>query len=344
MKISLVRILALEHNCLVNEDWSSGSFGTFWTAEDNWVINGQFGNPYPSAEFEWDPVMTNYTAYLTSDLINGVFMDSTKQDYLDGQFILAFDLAFENNGMSGTEFLLVEIWSDDEWINLAEYSNAEPSYDFKNEMLDITEYALGHVFKLRFMAEGENSANILSWFVDNIEIYHYCAPPLDLMIEPISYPELQLSWYPPEAVCSGYNVYLSVDNDPFQLIANTLDTTYIYNYEEGNWICFVATAIYESCESEFSDAACTWVGIDEYGEADEIWIYPNPANTEINIECKASMDKLCLLDLSGRELYCRKLHKQNQSTLDVSAYEAGIYLLRIDTEKGRFARKIVVAR
>ncbi|RLD53107.1 MAG: hypothetical protein DRI97_13825, partial [Bacteroidetes bacterium] len=182
----------------LSEDWLSGSFGSFWTAEDNWVINGQYGNPQPSAEFNWDPVMTNYESSLTSGLINGVFMDSTKQDYLDGQFILVFDLALtDNSSMSGTEFLMVELWREDEWIPLAEYSNVDGSFNWLSKSLDITDIAMGQVFNIRFRVAGENTTNIQSWFVDNIEIFHYCAPPTNLITELLNEVSIELTWSPP---------------------------------------------------------------------------------------------------------------------------------------------------
>ncbi len=40
------------------EDWNTGSFDpNLWDHGDNWVVNGQFGNPLPCAEFKWDPVL-----------------------------------------------------------------------------------------------------------------------------------------------------------------------------------------------------------------------------------------------------------------------------------------------
>ncbi|MCD4724227.1 MAG: T9SS type A sorting domain-containing protein [Bacteroidales bacterium] len=36
------------------------------------------------------------------------------------------------------------------------------------------------------------------------------------------------------------------------------------------------------------------------------------------------------------------MQNKTQTNLNVSAYEPGIYMLRIDTKKGRFVRKIVI--
>lgn len=328
----------------VFEDWSSGNTSGLWTFEDNWDINGQFGDPYPCAEFTWDPVLINYMASLTSGPINGVYKDSTKQEYLDGQFLLAFDIAHEDNGMSGTEFLKVELWREGEWISLAQYNNADGSFDWQNESLDITEYAMGHVFQIRFMAVGENSTAILSWFVDNIDIYHYCAPPLDLFAYGEYFPEILLNWNSPAAPCLGYNVFVSIDNSGYSFIDHVPDTNYSYTYQGGTEISFVVTAMYESCESEHSNQAYLWIGINEFDHSGEIRIFPNPANDEINIESSVSISTLCLLDLSGRKLFCNEKIGVKHFTLDVSSYDLGIYLLRIDTEQGEFVRKVIIAR
>jgi len=329
----------------VFEDWSSGSFGTLWTTEDNWVINGQFGNPLPAAEFKWDPILSNYQSALSSEPINGVYTDGTKQKYLDGQVLFEFDLSLVDNDPSGTEYLRLEVWNEGEWFHVFEYSNQNGSFDWETKTLDISQYALGYIFKVRFLVEGESSSNIISWFVDNINVYHFCAQPLNLTAEQWTYyPDIFLEWSPPATACLGYNIYGELTDGGYEYLDYTEDTSYIYEYQGGNIFAFVVSAVYETCESDFSNEAFVFVGVDENTMTGQIRIYPNPTKEKLNIKSETYISKLCLLDLSGRIMECKKLQNQTQTTLDVSSYQPGVYLLRVDADKGRVVRKIIIAR
>ncbi|MCK5080482.1 MAG: hypothetical protein KAR09_11075, partial [Bacteroidales bacterium] len=318
------------------EEWSSGSFGSFWTAEDHWVINGQYGNPLPCAEFKWDPVLMDYQQCLTSGPINGVDHGTKSEPYIDGQFILNFDISLVDNSVGGTEYFNVEVWSDGVWNRVEQLSNANGNFDWENIEVDITEYALGYVFKVRFMAEGEASYHILSWFLDNIEVYHYCASPENLYYH-VNGPNIcELYWSPPvepmkqsvfqsllkseklKKSLIGYNLFWMYDINPYSLLDHTVDTFYTYYLpEEGNYFFYV-TAVFESCESGASNEI--WVpfpppsGINENSKNNIIQVFPNPASDMINLESSVRMSRLCLLDYSGRSLQCHELQNQIQTS------------------------------
>ncbi|MCD4725408.1 MAG: choice-of-anchor J domain-containing protein, partial [Bacteroidales bacterium] len=196
--------LGPEEVCLVygtflpfGEDWSSGSFGSFWTPEQNWVINGQYGNPEPCAEFTWDPILTNYQQSLTSGYINGVYQEAKDGPYIDGRFILEFDVSLDDYSVSGNEYFAVEVWSNGIWQRVKLFSNADGDFDWTNVEIDISDEAFGYVFKIRFMAEGALSSDILSWFVDNVNIYRICYPPTDLVVQGKDPYTMELYWSPP---------------------------------------------------------------------------------------------------------------------------------------------------
>jgi hypothetical protein len=180
------------------EDWNTGSFDpNLWTSGENWVINGQFGNPYPCAEFKWDPVLVDYKSSLESYAIDGKYDGITGDEYVDGRIWFDFDLALEDNGMSGDETLVVEVWDGGSWFHVATFDNAEGSFDWTSNHFDISDHAFGKIFKVRFTADGVNSSGILSWFVDNIVIYRQCDEPLDLTAEGIDPFTIELNWHPP---------------------------------------------------------------------------------------------------------------------------------------------------
>jgi hypothetical protein len=172
--------IAYGYELPVYEDWSSGSFETLqWTTDsDHWVIDSDEGNPSPSVSFQGEPGLTNYEAVLESNYINAVGIYS-------GRIWLDFDIKLEEIQFSYYEMLSVQIWnnSNQNWTTEAEYWSGDGSYAWSQEHINIKVKAMNRVFKIRFVAIGENSADISSWSLDNIHIYKQCDQPTDLEIE-----------------------------------------------------------------------------------------------------------------------------------------------------------------
>jgi hypothetical protein len=153
------------------ETWSLGSFddNNWLTDGSNWSINGQAGNPSPAAEFSWDPIQTNYEASLTSYPLCAVGMT-------EGKIWLDFDLKLTSVQPTGEEQIQAQVWNweSQTWTTVAAYSNADGSFDWTAEHINIKAQAMDKVFKIRFHTVGVNSINILGWFVDNIHVYRAC--------------------------------------------------------------------------------------------------------------------------------------------------------------------------
>ncbi len=162
------------------EDWSSGSFETLqWmTDSDHWVINSYEGNPSPSVSFQGEPGLTQYEAVLESYPLNATGM-------IVGKIWLDFDLSLVVIQSTNYEKLCLQIWnsSNQDWTTVAEYLNENGSFYWVQEHISINYYCKNQVFKIRFQTNGENSADISSWSIDNIHIYRNCDPPYDLEIE-----------------------------------------------------------------------------------------------------------------------------------------------------------------
>ena len=167
-----------------------------WTSDGaNWSVNGQMGNPAPSAEFTWDPIQTEYALGLESYPLCAVGMT-------EGKIWLDYDVKLDAVQPTGEEFLQVQLWNWDSqmWSTVAEYSNVDGSFGWMNEHLNIRSQAMDNVFKVRFYAMGMNSINILSWFVDNIHIYRTCDGPTNLTVDAIATTEtgMLLNWEGPD--------------------------------------------------------------------------------------------------------------------------------------------------
>jgi hypothetical protein len=158
------------------EDWSQGTFDFHgWTPSgDNWEVNSNNGNDAPSAQWNWDPDPgADYTSSLTSQPFNA-------DAITEGNIWLDFDIALTDRNATGDEMMIVEVYNGFGWTEVAAFDDADGSFDYMNNHLDISNLAMHNVFIVRFTASGANSFDVINWNVDNICVYRTCAAPTDL--------------------------------------------------------------------------------------------------------------------------------------------------------------------
>ncbi|MCK9617447.1 MAG: carboxypeptidase regulatory-like domain-containing protein, partial [Lentimicrobiaceae bacterium] len=147
------------------EPWDAGTFDeNMWTIEpeqSNWKVNSSEGNPAPTAEFNWSPTLTSYSTALVSRLISGEFVTNVT---------LNFDLYLSDYSSNGAEKLAVEVWDGTTWNLVNEFTNTS-NIEWTTYSYDVSQYVLGHNFKVRFRANGASSFDINYWYVDNIKLY-----------------------------------------------------------------------------------------------------------------------------------------------------------------------------
>jgi hypothetical protein len=80
----------------------------------------------------------------------------------------------------------------------------------------------------------------------------------------------------------------------------------------------------------------TIVGIEEPLSADDVNLYPNPASTWIRIDAKEKIDKIEIVDNSGR----MTILSENQSAIDVSKLSRGLYFVRVYTDNSISSKKL----
>jgi hypothetical protein len=174
------------------EDWSSGDLeSNNWIAEgDNWEIISDDGNPLPAAAFEGQPGLTNYSHTLESYC----FIADT---LMVRDIYVEYDFKLESINNTGDERLRLEVWNWDSqsWGGFSMHSNSNGSFDWIHERRFLGTYALGKIFKIRFLAYGLNSADIVRWSVDNINIYRACKAPEDLQVNLMPDENRKLHWY-----------------------------------------------------------------------------------------------------------------------------------------------------
>jgi hypothetical protein len=188
------------------EDWTTGQFDVnFWEVGQNWIIDGQAGNPAPSAKFKWDPLLSDYESALTSWYLNATTINTTTPYKL----WMDYDIKLDDRTASTAEIMDAEVWNGSQWVTMKSYAN-NGDFDWTSEHIDITSKAKNRVFRIRFNANGAMSGDIFSWHIDNINVYvgYIFNPPLNLIATRQGTPEndIKLTWSAPEGGGGGGTV------------------------------------------------------------------------------------------------------------------------------------------
>ena len=91
----------------------------------------------------------------------------------------------------------------------------------------------------------------------------------------------------------------------------------------------------ENCESEEEEIIIIITDLAE--NSGDIQVYPNPTNGLLNIEGQGTM-LISISNLLGQTL--QETKAEGNTTLDMSRFESGMYLIRIETENGVTIQKV----
>jgi hypothetical protein len=233
------------------------------------------------------------------------------------------------------------------------------------------------VFKVRFRAEGTNSADIKHWYIDNINIYVTCNPPVGLVINDITDRQISMTWHRPECGTDGtgparsipeygettfdhssydtnflgYDLYRS---DDFLITWNKLntsliaDTNYIDHVPGYQEYCYYVTSVFQlnngfTCQSDSSNIVCAEVvnGIDDL-DIGKIIIYPNPASDIVVFANEIPIIGMELFDFTGKKILYLQGSIEKEVTVDISELLPGIYIARIWSGDTFTIKKITV--
>jgi hypothetical protein len=103
--------------------------------------------------------------------------------------------------------------------------------------------------------------------------------------------------------------------------------------------------IYTSAELEdgvfFSYDPCSVDAVEETTMDHSVSVYPNPTNGMLNITGQGTMH-ISVMNILGQTL--QETCSEGDATLDLSCYDSGIYLVRIETEEGVIVQKVNVRK
>jgi aspartate carbamoyltransferase regulatory subunit len=82
---------------------------------------------------------------------------------------------------------------------------------------------------------------------------------------------------------------------------------------------------------------CLALNIKESDKNSVLEIYPNPANNSLNINSNYGIIKSTVYDVTVGIV----LSSDDQTSIDVSKLNSGLYFIKIKTEQGEFSRKFI---
>jgi hypothetical protein len=341
------------------EPWNSANFNfnawTFPTGQGNWNIETTSGNPPPTAKFSGQPIVYNYSYLLQSFYMNGV-------PFSCSEFHIEFDYKLENITSTGNEKMILDVRTDTTWYEKIVLSNTS-STGWTHVDYQTTEVA-GKGFRFRFRAEGQNSACINAWYVDNIFCYAICNPPRNFALTGHDN-IVNLTWSPPEcpptgsgqgSYLTGYNIYRaeSPGTGTYEKLTASLvsDTTYtdLLPVIPPPHYCYVVTALYNDsatqmllCETPSPDTLCTDQVMGLPAEpVGSIAVFPNPATDLVVIRADEKIEDIQIRNIAGMEVFSLPGNKTSTQEVIVSGFPAGLYFIRIKTEKNELNRKVFI--
>ena len=247
-----------------------------------------------------------------------------------------------NNGETEFHHILMKMLEDGNGntitINAGEYVRLEYSFDMSSTNV-----------------EEMNDLEVALWLQNPVthEIYNsryayenseHCYPVKDLlaMVDGDAPPTLYLSWNKPEnGTPVGYDVY--VDGE---LMADNLNDTYYSNEDED--ICYNAktaevVAVYEDGKTSVGVAMIIVRDTNvEETTCGNISVYPNPARDFVKVSTDNSQQSTVKVYNTLGMLVEEIEINSNETEINVSDYNPGIYFFNIQTENGNVTRKIVV--
>ena len=137
----------------------------------------------------------------------------------------------------------------------------------------------------------------------------------------------------------GYNVYR---NEELMTASPIAELTYEDLGIANGYYEYCVTAVYgDDCESEpMCDDVDIMVGIDELDGSD-INIYPNPANDFVNLEFGNEVKTITIMNFTGQIVYTNEnVSTQKILRINTSTFEAGIYIVQIETSNGMVSKKV----
>jgi len=85
------------------------------------------------------------------------------------------------------------------------------------------------------------------------------------------------------------------------------------------------------------------VGLKEIGlSSNDIKLYPNPANTLVNLFCSVDIKQVDVFDLLGKQIESIQGSNSNEQIIEVSQLAKGVYFIKVTSNSGSAFKKLVI--
>ena len=107
------------------------------------------------------------------------------------------------------------------------------------------------------------------------------------------------------------------------------------------------------CDST-TDGTCLYLYIDDLalespdgitslgGNKDQLDIFPNPAEGEVNFSWNEEADQLSVYSIEGKLMYSENVETKRSNTINLSFLNNGLYLISLENENGEITRKKII--
>ena len=82
-------------------------------------------------------------------------------------------------------------------------------------------------------------------------------------------------------------------------------------------------------------------GIASYQSAENIQLFPNPAQSEINLQHITAVEKIQVIDLLGKIVFEKKTNSQQNLKINISQFQNGVYFVKAYSTQGVVVKKFV---
>lgn len=164
--------------------------------------------------------------------------------------------------------------------------------------------------------------------------------PLDFTIDDIMGNVVVSSWQIPAgcAIWDGFNLY----RDGVKMNTGIINgLTYSDTVEFGGSYQYYVTAQYYFGESEPSNIDTVVIPLVQESEDGQIQIFPNPASRKLYIQSKRKINFISIRTVTGKMVF-EEVVTSNNSAIDISHFEPGIYFLKAEFQNNQLLRKVVI--
>ena len=147
---------------------------------------------------------------------------------------------------------------------------------------------------------------------------------------------INLEWICTGTDIQGYKVYR---NNSYIGMTTTMSYYDDRTNNPGSYT-YGVVAVYDYCESEMVTVDVTITGVEENDVVEGI--YPNPTTGKLYIKA-AAMQQITVANALGQVMMTETV-SGDETMIDMSAFEAGVYMVRVATENGTTVKRVSVIK